>query len=709
MTPTIKLDNVSMYYHDKNNVNIGISKISLEFYKGEFVCVTGESGSGKTSLLNVIGASIPYHEGEIYYDGESSSHFDDEDRETFRRERIGYICQNYNLIDSYTLLQNVMASMIITGWTKKEAKIKALEYLDKVGLKEYANKRASKISSGQKQRLGIARALAKETDIILADEPTGNLDYENGIQIIHILKELSKDHLVIMVTHNIDDALPYASRVVRISDGHVILDQTKEEVILKDATKPDIKNVEFNKVAWNFANFNRLAKPRRSILLALFLLIVSVSIFVFMGNIIVNMDDTTTKIYDNKAFLNNSLTRIVVTKDDGTPFSLNEIDKLKNIKYVTDVDYYDLVNDYNYYLPDDYYWTYHPKYYYDVNGIQLDSPIEEHKDPIWTSNKHYMRSDSCIKEENIIAGRLPKTINEIVVYEGTYELGDIIPIHFAERNNWTSQDAYIEYELKVVGILKQNRYIDKSQVYFSSLLCTELIYNRHREALTVLSYRYEVGGKENKRTVYVYTDDNYSGGIGISHSFFGQEYQQVLPVGINLSLSDGRQYNFNVIDYNVQCTTNFVKISSEFHNRYFGNYSSKQVCVYISDYAYTDEVLSSINNLSYQAFSTYRASATVYDPATLNARNVTIAVCVGSIVIIFLLTLFVLSAFLSLNQNDYLLLRFIGMNKKTMYWTNFFEMLPTMIVMYLLGLVIAFIGFMFEIPFIHNIVKYMKI
>ena len=99
--PTVKLDNVSMYYHDKSSVNVGISKISLEFYKGEFVAVTGESGSGKTSLLNVIGASLGYHDGEVYYDGETSSHFDDEERETFRRERIGYVCQNYNLIDSY--------------------------------------------------------------------------------------------------------------------------------------------------------------------------------------------------------------------------------------------------------------------------------------------------------------------------------------------------------------------------------------------------------------------------------------------------------------------------------------------------------------------------------------------------------------------------------------------------------------------------------
>lgn len=708
MKPTIKIDNVSMYYHDKNNVNIGISKISLTFYKGEFVAVTGESGSGKTSLLNVIGATLPYHEGEIYYDGEPSSHFDDEDRETFRRERIGYICQNYNLIDSYTLLQNVMASMIISGWSKKEAKVKALEYLDKVGLKPYANKKASKISSGQKQRLGIARALAKETDIILADEPTGNLDSENGRQIFEILKELAKDHLVIMVTHNIDEALPYVSRVIRISDGHVVLDETKEEVELKDANKPESSKVEYNKVAWSFANFNRAAKPRRSILLALFLLIVSVAIFVFMGNIIVNMDDTTTKIYDNSAFFNSSMRRLVVMKDDESAFEDEDIEKLKSLKYVTDVDKYDLVNDYNYYLPTDYYWHYSPKYYYDAEGNQLESPIEEHKDPMWITNNNYMRSVSCIRSEDIIEGVIPTGLKEIAVYEGTYKIGDKLQTEFAERNSWTNTDVYIEYELEVTCILKPNKFIDKTQVYFSEKLCKELIKNRNMDAITALQYRKFDYGKATKRSVYIFTDTYLAGDeIAIAHDFFIEGYREELTNGVELKIND-IVAKLNVADYELQANLSFVKISDSYFDFYFGDTTSNQVSVYIEDYAYTDEVLASINNLDYQAFSSFRVSSTEYDQKILNARNVTIAVCSGSIIIIFLLTLFVLSAFLSLNQNDYLLLRFIGMNKKTMYWTNFFEMLPTTFVMYLIALAVTIVGSKLEIPFIHDIVKYMK-
>ena len=193
LKPIIKLENVCKYYYSNNTVTMGLNKINLEFSKGEFVAITGESGSGKTTLLNVIAGLDTYEDGELLYKGELTSHFDTDDWEEYRKNKISFIFQNYNLIDSYTALENVMTVLLIQGYTKEEANEKALALLDQVGILERKDNRATQLSSGQKQRLAIARALAKNTDIIVADEPTGNLDVENGDAILKLLGELSKE------------------------------------------------------------------------------------------------------------------------------------------------------------------------------------------------------------------------------------------------------------------------------------------------------------------------------------------------------------------------------------------------------------------------------------------------------------------------------------------------------------------------------------
>ena len=709
INPTIKLENVSMYYHDKDNVNIGINKINLSLYKGEFVIITGESGSGKTTLLNVIGASTPYHEGEIYYDLEPSSHFSDEERETFRRERIGYICQNYNLIDSYTLLQNVVASMLISGFTVKEAKIKALEYLDKVGLKELAHKKASQISSGQKQRLGIARALAKETDIILADEPTGNLDTENSIEIIKILKELSKDHLIIMVTHNIDDAVPYATRLVKLSGGHIILDEVKEENFI-DCSTPDHYKLNNYKIAFTFSNFNRLAKPKRSILLALFFLIVSIGIFSLIGTIIINMDDTTTKIYDYSAFLHKDMTRLLVQRDDLAPITEEDLNAINNLKYVVQTDKYDLVNDYNYYFEEDLYYVHNPKYTYDAEGIQSEEPVEYHKDPVWINNNRFVRSSTCIKDSDILYGTRPNAVNEIAIYGEEADLGKIITISLAERQNWSSIGDYVQYQMKVTAVLKENEYVDNKQVYFSERLCKELIQNRDDNlARHNFYYTYFAGGKVQNRRVVIFTDLVGENNIHLAHGFFIDDYQVELynPVSLDTRITYTYPGEYTITEYNEQMSLYMVKIDESKFDHYFGTVDSNQMSVYIEDYSYTDEVINAINRLNYNGFSTFRVSSIEYDQKILSQRNMTIAICTGAIFIIFLLSLFVLGAFLSLNKHDYLLLRFLGMNKQAMYYTNFFEMLSITCVMYIISLIGIFVLRLFKVKVVINLIKYM--
>ncbi|HBI61476.1 MAG TPA: hypothetical protein DDY31_09730, partial [Lachnospiraceae bacterium] len=171
----IQLQNIGKYYYTDTTVTQALRKVNLEFQIGEFAAITGESGSGKSTLLNIISGIDTFDEGEMYYDGKPTFQYDTSDWERFRRERIGFVFQDYSLIGHYSALENITGVLLILGAEKKEAHQKAYHYLEKVGLKGLEKQRASELSSGQKQRLSIARALAKETSIIVADEPTGNL------------------------------------------------------------------------------------------------------------------------------------------------------------------------------------------------------------------------------------------------------------------------------------------------------------------------------------------------------------------------------------------------------------------------------------------------------------------------------------------------------------------------------------------------------
>ena len=168
----LKLSNVSKFYYSKGVIAAGFSKVNLEFKIGEFVAITGESGSGKSTLLNVISGLDTYEEGEMYINGEETSHYSEKDFENFRRKYISNIFQTFNLINSYTVYQNIELVLLLNGYKKRKIKKKVLELIKKVDLYNFRNTKVSKLSGGQKQRVAIARALAKETPVIIADEPT---------------------------------------------------------------------------------------------------------------------------------------------------------------------------------------------------------------------------------------------------------------------------------------------------------------------------------------------------------------------------------------------------------------------------------------------------------------------------------------------------------------------------------------------------------
>ena len=206
--------------------------IDIEFRKSEFVSILGHSGCGKTTLLNIIGGLDRYTSGDLIINGKSTKDFKDKDWDSYRNYSVGFVFQNYNLIGHQTVLSNVELALTLDGVSKQERRKRAIEVLEKVGLKEQIHKKPNQLSGGQMQRVAIARALVNDPDIVLADEPTGALDTDTSVQIMEILKEISKDRLIIMVTHNPDLAEKYSSRIVKILDGNITDDSnpmTEEE------------------------------------------------------------------------------------------------------------------------------------------------------------------------------------------------------------------------------------------------------------------------------------------------------------------------------------------------------------------------------------------------------------------------------------------------------------------------------------------------
>lgn len=209
--------------------------ISVKFRKNEFVSVLGPSGCGKTTLLNIIGGLDHYTSGDLIINGKSTKQYRDRDWDTYRNHSVGFVFQSYNLIPHQTVLSNVELALTLSGVSKAERRRRAAEALEKVGLGDQLGKKPNQMSGGQMQRVAIARALVNEPDIILADEPTGALDSETSVQIMDILKEIAKDKLIIMVTHNPDLAEQYSTRIIRLLDGEVKSDSDPFDGVSENA------------------------------------------------------------------------------------------------------------------------------------------------------------------------------------------------------------------------------------------------------------------------------------------------------------------------------------------------------------------------------------------------------------------------------------------------------------------------------------------
>ena len=270
----LKLNNIKKNYETGNESVKALKGISIEFRENEFVSILGPSGCGKTTLLNIIGGLDHYTSGDLIIDGISTKKYKDRDWDTYRNHRIGFVFQNYNLITHQSVLSNVELALTLSGVDKQTRRKKAIEVLEKVGLKDQIYKKPNQMSGGQMQRVAIARALVNDPDILLADEPTGALDTKTSVQIMEILKEISKDRLIIMVTHNPELAQKYSTRIINLLDGEVTSDSKpysskKEEKEKKKEEKRKAKKTSMSFLtAMNLSLNNLMTKKGRTILTA---------------------------------------------------------------------------------------------------------------------------------------------------------------------------------------------------------------------------------------------------------------------------------------------------------------------------------------------------------------------------------------------------------------------------------------------------------
>ena len=426
----IKLENVSKYYKSTETVSVGMQGVNLSFDIGEFVAITGESGAGKSTLLNVLSGLDKYEEGEYFINGEETSHYTIRDWERFRGAYIGFVFQDYNIIDSFTVLQNVLLALEVQGYDASKRKQRALELIDRVGLTSHKHHKASKLSGGQKQRCVIARALAKDCPIIVADEPTGNLDSKSGKQVIDLLHEVSKNKLVIIVTHDYEHVERYVTRKILMHDGEVVEDKKLKDAEISHAKEmPPIKNMHFM-LLLKFAFRNLFSTPKKLIFMLLMQIIVVGVFTVVYTNQISRIRETGLSDYYTDIYPSVPESRLLVEKRDGSAFTSDELNRFESNRFINDV-YETGLNFFN-----------DRSIYFTVSNFGY-SYFESLGDT--DTAKALIASD--------VEGNIPEAINEIVMTNYDYydlEIGDQIQLYVGTAQ--TSYDyQYDDYEPYYIG------------------------------------------------------------------------------------------------------------------------------------------------------------------------------------------------------------------------------------------------------------------
>ena len=767
----LKLQNVSKYYTSQTAVVMGLSDISLEFSEGEFVAITGENGSGKSTLANVIGGMLSYEGGELYVMGQPTSHYNAADWERYRRDLIGFISQDYGILPGNTVFENVESALVLSGCDKALAKERTRGILKQVELSDFARRRAAKLSSGQKQRLAIARALAKPSRILIADEPTGNLDRENSDKVIRLLKEASKDRLVILITHEFSEAKDYITRHIVLSDGKVVQDTECEpaEAAQKTAEANDApENAEMpaekrtkaapgRKLSAYVARLTAKARPVFFFLTALILVLTGIASFIFIGNFIVSTDDVPSRIYDGKAFMNGDRTRLVLAKDGREPFTEEELALIGRQKHVVSVEEYGYICDVSYYYREgldyrvykscDFFPDYHPVTNPDAYELTVKYELDHNAAP-------YMQSVSRVDE--LTAGRMPEGFYEVVSADPNVRAGTQIEVIIKDRAHWAIPE-YLRLRFDVVGEAKTGR-----GLYFSEDLC-RMINDSALNGIFNLSSMYYAGGDLGKYPAapydaerfrdsfvtelgkgelpnldwrkdyeFIESEENENGKVSLRIPEELKDDQFFFPYdrssngirpGHKIQLFIGKTVFYDEDDpeggssgaFELTCTglfeadhPRFLLVSPATFKQMIATLDSDQASIFIDDYAYTDRVIDEMVELGFFAVSPYRQGSTTKDAAKEKDRMNLLRISLAASVLTLVLQLILLKVTFSSLKDHYRLLSNMGLRSRTAYGSLALLFLFLTILAELIAALVIFLLNKYGYVRVVNIFKYLE-
>ena len=633
----LELVNLTKIYHSEAEGSLALKGISIKFPEKGFVAITGESGSGKTTLLNILSGFVSYEEGDFFVDGVDFQTFSQEDLEKYRRNDVGFVFQDYHLIDHHTVLDNLIEVLLLHGVNYKEAKKKSLEMLKKFNLYEQRSLKARSISSGQKQKLAIARALVKEPKIVLCDEPTANLDPETGLTVLAILSEYAKNHLVIVSTHNYEDAQGFATHFIRIYNGNLTAYETLKETsgVPEEAVKRkkcDVFNI-FNIGVKNQIPLTVGKVSFSTILTAGFIFLLTL----FSANI----DETSTRFISRDTFNNVNQKELQIIRKDREYLNQNEIDELNNIPHVQGTQLYGLATDMNYYYRENIDYEDRIVIMKQQSGTDIIEYVE-HRFATLHDDLYLKSYEGIIKESDLASGALPKEYNEIVLY-GDYEIGDTVTSYF--HDGVLQSSSYFKLDFVVTGLLKEKT----DEVYFSPVLLRNFDYMQY--TCNAPKFRYQIdfriwdsiAKKEvDKRGTYILTPI-YKSSLGpneiqLSSTFVAENdsWPGVGPIrhqSVFLSeVIDARtvetsghiDVSFNEEVTSDDLTYSYIYVGENIFHTYIDDYKVKTGRVYIDDYSYLDDVIKTLTDKKYDCLSEYRASSGKIDPEKQNNRAVSL-------------------------------------------------------------------------------------
>ena len=663
----LELKNVSKFYYKKGIVSSGISKVTLKFDMGEFIAITGESGSGKSTLLNVISGLDTYEEGEMYVNGEETSHYNEEDYEEYRKKYIGNVFQSFNLVNSYTVYQNVELVLLINGETRKSVKHKVIDILKKVDLYKYRHTKVSKLSGGMKQRVAIARCLAKDAPIIIADEPTGNLDSKNAKSVLKLLYEISKYKLVIVVTHNFEQISEYATRRITMHDGSVI-----EDMKLKD--KNEVKEVNTSKFKKTKVISNlRLGIRNTFNIVPKFLLLTFVYLFVLISIVGVYSAflelESTNNAYNSFFNETDANKRVIVKKKDNSSFTNEEINKLKSISNVEKVITNDYVYDYSMSLID------YENIFLDSNFMKLEEfkgklkygrmPLNENEIIVSGSKENYyiedMGSELINKEVSINSGS-----DEIKV--------KIVGVSVFEKYNWmvTSYVSdkiynYVENHVEQVYGTTKVYVSDNSQNVNPNIKISDIL----SEGQVYISENYSYNCKS-----YNCMKDSLN--IKFSNMYTNKE----------ISLSNVKVYNKNNFkklfgsEYDDMDT---IYLSNNDYDKLYKNNNIYQVSLFVKDVRNIDKTMNELND--YVSFSLNNVKQ---DGALVQVIKIVKTIVITILVIVlFFVSYFVIKLIMKSRNKYFTTIRILGGSYIEVKRLLQIELLNVTNIVYLVFLVIS--------------------